>query len=135
MSCHRQRASRPLSRLSYSTELCYCHFHFFTMKDVLRVVYLFGGLGSARNNSSVVTRCGSGHCVHADSWCDFTYDCCDGTDENAFECASYSRCNFERDYCDWSKSKSTGGLIFTRWLFTLYNQSMHEYKFIFSSRV
>ncbi|XP_076802493.1 MAM and LDL-receptor class A domain-containing protein 1-like [Clavelina lepadiformis] len=51
-------------------------------------------------------QCGSGHCVNSDLWCDFNIDCCDGSDENAFECPSYSRCNFEKDFCDWKKTKA-----------------------------
>ncbi|XP_078483553.1 MAM and LDL-receptor class A domain-containing protein 1 isoform X3 [Ciona intestinalis] len=54
-------------------------------------------------------QCMSGHCIDADYWCDFNYDCCDATDENAFECASYSRCNFERDYCEWKKPSDGSG--------------------------
>nr|XP_039270832.1 MAM and LDL-receptor class A domain-containing protein 1-like [Styela clava] len=59
-------------------------------------------------------QCDSGHCVESEQWCDFSYDCCDESDENSFDCASYSRCSFERDFCDWKKERQNSDWVVGR---------------------
>ncbi|KAJ8048132.1 MAM and LDL-receptor class A domain-containing protein 1 [Holothuria leucospilota] len=46
-------------------------------------------------------QCANGVCYPADQQCDFSLDCCDGTDELPSHCLNYNMCDFETDFCDW----------------------------------
>ncbi|XP_071479396.1 MAM and LDL-receptor class A domain-containing protein 1-like, partial [Diadema antillarum] len=50
-------------------------------------------------------QCHSGECYHGDRYCDFTVDCCDGSDEIRVDCESfgYTLCDFEDGFCGWSQ--------------------------------
>ncbi|CAL1597133.1 unnamed protein product [Knipowitschia caucasica] len=57
---------------------------------------------SAQSCSVLDFTCASGACVRMDRVCDFTDDCEDGSDET--QCSKYTRCDFEKDLCDFSPS-------------------------------
>ncbi|KAJ8048131.1 MAM and LDL-receptor class A domain-containing protein 1 [Holothuria leucospilota] len=46
--------------------------------------------------------CDDGRCVRGDAYCDFHFDCFDGSDEA--DCSSY--CGFEASMCGWTQDKS-----------------------------
>eukprot|EP00058_Branchiostoma_floridae_P027396 XP_002612887.1 hypothetical protein BRAFLDRAFT_227876 [Branchiostoma floridae] len=58
--------------------------------------------------SSDQFQCSSGHCISKLATCDYTPDCCDGSDESIGQCrkCSVSMCAFERDLCDWTQMLS-----------------------------
>nr|XP_054769623.1 MAM and LDL-receptor class A domain-containing protein 2-like [Lytechinus pictus] len=47
--------------------------------------------------------CDSGHCFPNTEWCDYTPNCCDGTDESTQNCADHRMCDFETDMCEWGQ--------------------------------
>ncbi|XP_041480950.1 MAM and LDL-receptor class A domain-containing protein 2-like [Lytechinus variegatus] len=47
--------------------------------------------------------CDSGHCFPKTEWCDYTPNCCDGTDESTQNCADHRMCDFETDMCEWGQ--------------------------------
>ncbi|XP_066300039.1 MAM and LDL-receptor class A domain-containing protein 2-like [Branchiostoma lanceolatum] len=53
--------------------------------------------------SSDQFQCSSGHCISKLATCDYTLDCCDGSDESIGQCRSVPMCAFERDLCDWTQ--------------------------------
>ena len=48
-------------------------------------------------------RCQSQGCIPVENKCDFVDDCGDRSDETTAVCSTYTRCNFERDMCQWSQ--------------------------------
>eukprot|EP00057_Strongylocentrotus_purpuratus_P008856 XP_011663330.1 PREDICTED: uncharacterized protein LOC584152 [Strongylocentrotus purpuratus] len=61
--------------------------------------------------------CDSGHCYPKSERCDYTPNCCDGTDESTQNCADYRMCDFETNMCYWGQltddtldwTRKTGG--------------------------
>ena len=47
-------------------------------------------------NTTSHFKCGNGQCITKDQLCDLQSDCCDGSDETAYQCYQYLRVDFEQ---------------------------------------
>ncbi|XP_035827620.1 MAM and LDL-receptor class A domain-containing protein 2-like [Aplysia californica] len=59
-------------------------------------------------------KCKNGACINPSLKCNFINDCGDGSDENSTTCASFHRCNFEVDFCNWTQEAYADNLDWSR---------------------
>ncbi|KAJ0022846.1 hypothetical protein NQD34_014980 [Periophthalmus magnuspinnatus] len=74
---------------------------------LLALSFIVQSGASAQNCSVQEFTCATGTCVLNDSVCDFTDNCGDGSDET--DCSKYTRCDFEKDFCDFTPSSESSG--------------------------